>query len=149
MAASSGARVEFLGHRSGGDLERLVAGARAIVVPSRWPSNRPLVVLEAMAAAKPLVASRVGGIPELSRDGEEALLVPHGEVAPLREAMLRLQELRRAGAAAGRRRAAAGGGSRTAPRATWNRSPRPTGRRRDCVWRLLREDRDGGRRRRT
>jgi glycosyltransferase involved in cell wall biosynthesis len=107
MAASSGARVEFLGHRSGDDLERLVAGARAIVVPSRWPENCPLVVLEAMAAAKPLVASRVGGIPELSRDGEEALLVPHGEVAPLREAMLRLQgsdELARRLGGAGRQR---------------------------------------------
>ena len=34
------------------DLERLVAGARAIVVPSRWPENCPLVVLEAMAARK-------------------------------------------------------------------------------------------------
>ncbi|MDX6496061.1 MAG: hypothetical protein QOE17_2047 [Gaiellales bacterium] len=107
MAARSGARVEFLGHRSGDDLERLVAGARAIVVPSRWPENCPLVVLEAMAAAKPLVASRVGGIPELSRDGEEALLVPHGEVAPLREAMLRLQgsdDLARRLGGAGRRR---------------------------------------------
>ncbi len=89
-AAQAGARVEFLGHRSGDHLEQLVAGARAVVVPSRWPENCPLVVLEAMAAAKPLIASRVGGIPELVRDGEEALLVPHGEVEPLRQAMLRL-----------------------------------------------------------
>jgi glycosyltransferase involved in cell wall biosynthesis len=90
MAAQTGARVEFVGHRSGDDLERLVSGARAVVVPSRWPENCPLVVLEAMAAAKPLIASMVGGIPELARDGEEALLVPHGEVEPLRQAMLRL-----------------------------------------------------------
>jgi glycosyltransferase involved in cell wall biosynthesis len=108
MSAAAGARVEFLGHRSGDDLERLMAGARAVVVPSRWPENCPLVVLEAMAVAKPLVASRVGGIPELVRDGEEALLVRHGEVAPLREAMLRLQasdELTERLGAAGRRRA--------------------------------------------
>ena len=107
MSAASGARIEFLGHRSGDDLGRLMAGARAVVVPSRWPENCPLVVLEAMAVAKPLVASRVGGIPELVRDGEEALLVPHGEVAPLREAMLRLQasdELAERLGGAGRRR---------------------------------------------
>src|SRR5207247_8027517 len=107
IAAASGARVEFLGHRSGDDFGRLMAAARAVVVPSRWPENCPLVVLEAMAVAKPLVASRVGGIPELARDGEEALLVPHGEVAPLRDAMLRLQasdELAKGWGAAGRRR---------------------------------------------
>jgi glycosyltransferase involved in cell wall biosynthesis len=91
LAAGSGATVQFLGHRSGEDLERLVAGCRAVVVPSRWPENCPLVVLEAMAVAKPLVASRVGGIPELVRDGQEALLVPHGDAAALREAMLRLE----------------------------------------------------------
>ncbi|MDX6521678.1 MAG: hypothetical protein QOF08_2283 [Gaiellales bacterium] len=92
LAAGSGAQVEFVGHRSGDELQRLVAGARAVVVPSRWPENCPLVVLEAMAVAKPLIASRVGGIPELVRDGQEGLLVPHGEVAPLREAMRRLAE---------------------------------------------------------
>ena len=92
LAAGSGAQVEFVGHRSGDELERLVAESRAVVVPSRWPENCPLVVLEAMAVAKPVIASRVGGIPELAREGQEGLLVPHGEAAPLRAAMLRLAE---------------------------------------------------------
>jgi glycosyltransferase involved in cell wall biosynthesis len=92
MAASSGVDIEFVGHQTGDRLEQLVAGARAVVVPSRWPENCPLVVLEAMAVAKPLVASRVGGIPELARDGEQALLVEQGDAAALRAAMLRLHE---------------------------------------------------------
>ena len=92
MAAASGADIEFVGHQTGDRLEQLVAGARAVVVPSRWPENCPLVVLEAMAVAKPLVASRVGGIPELAHDGEQALLVEQGDAAALRAAMLRLHE---------------------------------------------------------
>jgi len=108
LAVASGGRVEFIGHRSGDDLERLVAGARAVVVPSRWPENCPLVVLEAMASARPLVASRVGGIPELARDDQEALLVPPGDVAALRSALVRLHddaELALALGRAGRERA--------------------------------------------
>ena len=85
------APVEFLGHVSGEPLRELIRDARAIVVPSRWPENCPLVVLEAMASARALIASRVGGIPELARDGEEALLVEPGDVTGLREALLRLE----------------------------------------------------------
>jgi len=92
QAARLRAPVEFLGHTGGQQLRDLITGARAIVVPSRWPENCPLVVLEAMASARPLVASRVGGIPELARDGEEALLVPPGDVAALRSALVRLHD---------------------------------------------------------
>lgn len=91
LAEQLRAPVEFLGHVAGEPLRALIREARAIVVPSRWPENCPLVVLEAMASARPLIASRVGGIPELARDGQEALLVEPGDVAGLREALLRLE----------------------------------------------------------
>ena len=92
LASSLRAPVEFLGHTGGAALRDLIAGARAIVVPSRWPENCPLVVLEAMASARALVASSVGGIPELARDGQEALLVPPGDVAMLRAALTQLDD---------------------------------------------------------
>jgi glycosyltransferase involved in cell wall biosynthesis len=45
-----------------------------IVVPSEWHENNPLSILEAMAHAKPIVASHIGGIPELVRHGQTGFL---------------------------------------------------------------------------
>ncbi len=91
MIAESGADVELLGFRSGDDLAAAVQAASAVVMPSICHDNCPLAVIEAMAWGKPVIGSRVGGIPELVRDGEEGLLVQHGDTAALGAAMLRLQ----------------------------------------------------------
>ena len=61
--------AEFRGHLSGANLEAAVNGAAVVVVPSEWHENSPLSILEAMAHGKPIVASRIGGIPELVRHG--------------------------------------------------------------------------------
>ncbi len=45
-----------------------------IVVPSEWQENNPLSILEAMAHAKPIVASDIGGIPELVKHGRTGFL---------------------------------------------------------------------------
>jgi glycosyltransferase involved in cell wall biosynthesis len=65
-------------------------------------------VIEAMAAGLPVVASSVGGLPELVADGETGILVPAGDAVALAEALARLlddPELRRSYGAAARRRA--------------------------------------------
>lgn len=61
----------------------------ALAVPSR-SEGAPLAVLEAMDAGVPIVASRVGGIPEQVRDGREALLVSPGNPTELARALLRV-----------------------------------------------------------
>jgi glycosyltransferase involved in cell wall biosynthesis len=66
--------AEFRGHLSGAGLEKCIGEASVIVVPSECEENCPLSVIEAMAHAKPVVASRVGGIPELVRDGKTGFL---------------------------------------------------------------------------
>lgn len=66
--------AEFTGHLSGEHLETKLREASVIVVPSEWHENNPLSVLEAMAHAKPIVASHIGGIPELVRHGRTGLL---------------------------------------------------------------------------
>lgn len=84
QAAASGAPVRFLGQR--GDVPALLAAADVVVLPSAW-EGQPLVVQEALRAGRPLVASRAGGIPDLTgRDA--AVLVPPGDAAALAGAVL-------------------------------------------------------------
>ncbi len=66
--------AEFPGYLSGDDLAEVIRKAAMVVVPSEWNENSPLSILEAMAYGKPVVASRIGGIPELVRHGKTGLL---------------------------------------------------------------------------
>ena len=65
-------RVRFLGLRT--DVPDLLAAADAVVLASAW-EGLPNIVLEAMAARRPVVASRVGGVPELVTDGVTGRMV--------------------------------------------------------------------------
>lgn len=67
------ARILFSGYAA--DILPLLQAADVVVIPSRQ-EGQGLVALEAMAARKPVVASRVGGLMETIRDGETGLLVP-------------------------------------------------------------------------
>jgi GT2 family glycosyltransferase/glycosyltransferase involved in cell wall biosynthesis len=67
-----------------------LASIDALVVPSIWPENSPLVIHEAFLAGVPIVASRIGGIPELVSDGRNGLLFEPGDVGGLRRALDRL-----------------------------------------------------------
>jgi glycosyltransferase involved in cell wall biosynthesis len=98
-------RVVLAGERH--DVARLLAYAHVFVLPSR-SEGHPVSVLEAMAAGVPVVASRVGGIPEQVADGETGLLVEPGDVDGLAAALRRLAAdpaLRRRLGEAGRARA--------------------------------------------
>ena len=57
--------IEFTGPLEASEISGLMRGAKAVVVPSEWPENNPLVVMEALCSGSPVVGSRVGGIPEL------------------------------------------------------------------------------------
>ncbi len=73
------------------ELLKKYAAADICVVPSKW-DNSPNTVYEAMAAAKPVIASRVGGIPELVVDHETGILVDPGSPTPLANAIIELLE---------------------------------------------------------
>ncbi len=80
-------QVSYVGFRSGRALRDLIAGAKAVVVPSQWYENCPMSVLEAKAAARPVIGARIGGIPELVRDGCDGFLFDPGSVPDLVRAL--------------------------------------------------------------
>jgi glycosyltransferase involved in cell wall biosynthesis len=76
------------------EIPAYMAASDVIAVPSirhgGYVDGLPNVALEAMAAGKPVVGSRVGGIPELVRDGENGVLVPEKDAGVLAEALVAL-----------------------------------------------------------
>jgi len=90
LATRRAHHVELLGFLTGEALRHLVEEARAVIVPSEWHENCPLVVLEAMAAGRAVIAAACGGIPELVRDGETGVLFPRGDCEALIAAMTRV-----------------------------------------------------------
>ncbi len=83
MSEKLGADVEFLGFVSGEPLWNWVRGARAIVLPSEWYENGPMSVLEAYACGKPAIGARIGGIPEMIKEGETGALFESGDILNL------------------------------------------------------------------
>jgi len=83
-------RVRFLGQRD--DRWSLYAAADVIVLPSISHEDMPIVILDAMAAGRPVVASRVAGIPEQVVDGVTGRLVPPGDSAALADALAGILE---------------------------------------------------------
>ncbi len=77
-------RVDWLGVRD--DMPRLLAAADVVALASDW-EGLGLVLLEAMAARRPVVATRVGGVPEVVAEGVTGLLVPPGSVGPFARAL--------------------------------------------------------------
>jgi 2-deoxystreptamine N-acetyl-D-glucosaminyltransferase/2-deoxystreptamine glucosyltransferase len=86
----TGARVHLAGERP--DAAECVAAADVCVVPSRWEEAFCLAAAEPLARARPLVATNVGAIPELVRDGVNGLLVPPSDPPALAGAIRRLLE---------------------------------------------------------
>src|SRR5262245_2394361 len=82
-------QVYVLGPRS--DVPVLMHAIDVFVMPSIW-EGFGLVLLEAMAAARPIVASRVATIPEIVADGETGTLVPAGDPIALASALADLAE---------------------------------------------------------
>jgi len=103
-AGPLGARVRFLGFRS--DVAAVLAAADVAVLPS-LAEGLGVAALEAMAAERPVIASRVGGLGEVLDGGEAGVLVPPGDADALADALARLAAdatLRARLAVAGRRR---------------------------------------------
>jgi glycosyltransferase involved in cell wall biosynthesis len=91
QAATQGlSQVTFTGHKLDAELREIVRGAAFLVLPSECYENCPMVVFEAGGMARPVIASDIGGVPELIHDDDNGLLFSPGDAAQLAEMMLRL-----------------------------------------------------------
>ena len=102
-----GESVRFLGPKDKAELPREYASSSMLVLPS-LRENAPLVISEAMAVGCPVVATQVGGVPEMVRDSVTGFVVPLRDSEALAEAMCRLLDddaLRRSMGEQGRKEA--------------------------------------------
>jgi glycosyltransferase involved in cell wall biosynthesis len=68
---AAGSDVEFLGELSQDDRDDLFAESHAALMPGSWPEPFGLVAIEALATGTPVIARRIGALPEIIREGED------------------------------------------------------------------------------
>ena len=91
-------RVSIPGFLDQTELDSILRGTAAVVVPSEWFENCPLIVLEAYSRSIPVVASSIGGLPEIVNDESGSILFQAGSEKMMAEAMAKLwQERERLG----------------------------------------------------
>ncbi len=77
--------VKLLGYKKSEDLYREINRSQLVIIPSEWYENNPISILEAFALGKPVIGSRIGGIPELVKDGETGYTFEPGNAEELCE----------------------------------------------------------------
>ena len=84
--------VKYVGFKTGEDLDNLIRKALFSVYPSIWYENCPLSVLESESLGTPVLATKMGGIPELIEDGQTGVLLSEISEKELKEKMQQLYE---------------------------------------------------------
>lgn len=92
LAAEVPANFQFLGQLRPEQMKDFYRNCRFLVLPSEWFEGLPMVLLEAMAHGKPLIASQLGGIPEIVEEGKTGLLFEPGKSKKLAEKIKALWE---------------------------------------------------------
>jgi len=83
--------VQFLGPVYGDALQNLLKESRAVIVPSEWYENTPYALLETFASGTPVIASRIGSLPERVQDGYNGFLFTPGDAHDLAEKIQSLE----------------------------------------------------------
>lgn len=92
LALDLEAPIEFLGFQNPAELKKTIREAKAVIIPSLWPENMPLSLLESLSLGKIVIVSRVGGLPELVRADENGFLFAPGDVRDLAEQIRKLED---------------------------------------------------------
>jgi glycosyltransferase involved in cell wall biosynthesis len=83
-------KLSYAGRVDTDEARRLIQGARFTLAPSEWFENQPYAVIEAMGAGKAVIATHLGGLPELITDGVTGMLIPPRDPLALANAMTSL-----------------------------------------------------------
>ena len=90
LAKDVGATAHFMGYQKGAKLWSFVEGCTAMALPSVWYEIAPKSILEAQARGKPVVTTRIGGLPEMVEDNVTGVVVTYNDTQALAEGLSRL-----------------------------------------------------------
>lgn len=93
VSQSNALNIEFLGYKTGKDLQELIRNAYFVIVPSEWYENNPLTIIESYSAWVPVIGSRIGGIPEIIEDGKTGYVFNARSVSELGQCVDRANNL--------------------------------------------------------
>lgn len=85
-------RIKMLGPKHGDSLIEYIKNAKSVVISSLWPENMPLALLESMSLGKIVIASRVGGLPEIIKNNKNGYLFDPGDSSTLKQIIAKLGE---------------------------------------------------------
>lgn len=85
-------RVEILGYLNSNEIKKYISNCSFVIVPSIWYENCPYSILETIEIGKPVVASKIGGIPELIDDNETGMLYKYDDCNELKEKIEKLYQ---------------------------------------------------------
>lgn len=86
-SAATDSRIKYYGQIPHGELRRIYSMANILVIPSLWYENLPSVAIEALSFGTPIIASAIGGLPDIVEDGYNGLLFTPGEIQDLTRAL--------------------------------------------------------------
>lgn len=84
--------IEFLGFKSGKELDEVIDNARFTIIPSIWYDNLPNTALESFIHSKPVIASNIGSLPELVENNYNGLLFKSGDKDDLIDKIKKLDD---------------------------------------------------------
>lgn len=85
--------IEFVGYKTGNDLNKIISGASFTIVPSEWWENNPMTIIESYSAGVPVIGANVGGIPEIIVEGKTGYLFEMKNVEQLIQTILNANSL--------------------------------------------------------
>jgi len=90
----AGNNVEFLGFKKNHELRKIISDSSYIVVPSEWYENNPMSIIESYSQGKPVIASKIGGIPEIIEDKRTGYLFTPGDISALVDVIRRADQIK-------------------------------------------------------
>lgn len=92
-AVSESENITYVGHAVGDKLIELICFSSFVIVPSEWYENNPMTIVEANSYGKPVIASKIGGIPEIVKDGVTGYLFDPGDIDSLRNTIMKALDI--------------------------------------------------------